>query len=204
MKPDARDYLGYLRSIISDCSKSVVPLYHPLGFVSCVLPSVEEGIILRVHYWPKYDRREKAPSWPIHTHNFRLSSCVIEGEVENIEYQVVDGVRGGGLRALNVYNVRYDGEHSKIVDSGDLVHIMVASDFVHTEGMSYVVEKGEFHESVVPTGVRAITLACLTEKGSETPFVLGDISGGDFSYEREEFDPGEFWSVVAEASSEKV
>jgi hypothetical protein len=197
MKADAKNYTKHLRAVLSECARTVVPLYHPLGFVSCVLPSPENGIILRVHYWPKEGRREKAPGWPVHTHNFRLSSFVMSGEIRNRNYVEIDGP-GPGLER-NVYKVEYEGEHSRIVDTGRVLRVEVGSDSIHSAGMGYCVERGVFHESVVPVGEMVVTLACLTEKSAIAPLVLGDVSGGSFAYQRESFDSVEFWSVVSDA-----
>src|SRR5687767_2119276 len=67
-------------------------LMHPLGF-HFVRVAVQESSAIRLHYWRPNDRAGTALT-PYHDHVWRLHSCVLVGELENILLDVRDDVQG--------------------------------------------------------------------------------------------------------------
>ena len=101
MKTEASSFVPYLASDLPHLRRTCTPLWHPLGFVSCVIKDDANEATVRVHYWPKGERRVKNPDWPIHTHTYDLSSFILAGRIRDLQYRVRSG------EALTVYEVSY-------------------------------------------------------------------------------------------------
>src|SRR4051794_32516353 len=100
MKIEAASFIAYLSKEIPLLEVTCAPLWHPLGFVSCVIKESKGDHVVRLHYWPKGERRVKNPDWPIHTHSYHLSSYVLCGVVRDLQYQRSSGDR-------SIYAVKY-------------------------------------------------------------------------------------------------
>jgi len=194
MKIDASGYMHYLLYGLDSWERDeeVIPLYHPLGFVSCVIPHPDQAVKLRLHYWPEKDRRLKNPNWPVHTHNYRLSSLVLSGTICDKQYSAFK--EGGGDSCL--YAVEYSGEDSLIRDTGERCSFKLISEASRAAGQQYCVERGTFHESVVMANTSAATFVCLTQKGTEPPLVAGEPTGQAYPYERERYSRNHFWRCM--------
>lgn len=193
MRIDARDFVGWVAENIGQLSNESVPLWHPLGFVSAVVAKVDGSHTLRLHYWPKSERRTKNPDWPIHTHSYSLSSLVLAGRVEDLQYELEAGSQ------YSVYEVRYFGGDSEIVRTNRTVSIGKTTTHVHSSGAQYRVERGVFHQSRVAFENSAVTLVALSENSSGPPLVLGTTGGSRYPYDRTRFDPDTFWAAVRTA-----
>lgn len=191
MKTNASDHLPYLLGNLDLVERESTPLYHPLGFVSCLVPCARD-MILRLHFWPEGERRYKNPLWPIHTHNYRLSSFVVAGEVIDVQYDAEISEFGAEV----IYEVEYSGEDSKISESARKCFLTEARRNILKSGDSYQVERGIFHQSEVEQGRSAVTFVCLTDKGAENPLVVGEPTGRVFPYERVRYDKDLFWRHV--------
>jgi hypothetical protein len=193
MKIDARDFTGWVAENIEQLSRECVPFWHPLGFVSAVVAKVDGSHTLRLHYWPKGQRRTKNPDWPIHTHSYSLSSLVLAGSVEDLQYELEAGSQ------YSVYEVRYFEGDSEIVRTDRTVSIVKATAHVHLSGIQYRVERGVFHQSRVALEDSAVTLVALSENTSSPPLVLGATGERRYPYDRTRFDPDTFWAAARTA-----
>jgi hypothetical protein len=195
MKINAADCLGFLEENISKLSKESVALWHPLGFVSCLISSRKGDYDIRVHYWPSGERRTKNPNWPIHTHSYGLSSLVLAGRIRDIQYRIQDG------SDHSAYKVNYFEGGSEIVKTEKTIALSECINRVQTVGSQYRVERGVFHQSQVEFNERAVTLVALSEMSSDAPLVLGTDAEIRYPYDRLPFDNYVFWNEVSDAIS---
>lgn len=198
MKINALDHLDFLLENIDTLASNIQPLWHPLGFVSCVIRDTPGEPTLRVHYWPPNDRRTKNPDWPIHTHSYALSSLVMSGKVEDTQYKTTDGEQH------SIYQVSYFNGNSEIRCTGRKASALKCTSHTRTEGEQYRVERGVFHESSVGFSESAVTFVALSEPSSEAPLVLGGDGDRSYPYDRTPFDREQFWSAVRDAISRPV
>lgn len=194
MKINAASQLGYLRENISGLVEQCQPLWHPLGFVSCVVRDEPNLLMVRVHYWPKAERRTKSPDWPIHTHKYDLSSFVLMGSVRDMQYRTESN---GSEYAI--YSVSYHGENSAIAPSKREVSVVRIVDEMHCVGDEYSVPVGVFHQTFVPLDNNAMTLVALSNFQDTDALVLGNLGDKSFPYDRLPFDKISFWASVSEA-----
>lgn len=195
MKIDAIDHIDFLLDNFDLLASSIQPLWHPLGFVSCVISENPGKPTLRVHYWPPNDRRTKNPDWPVHTHSYALSSLVLSGSVEDIQYDPILG------RDYSVYRVSYLNGNSEISNTGRKTGLSKRTSEVRTLGDQYRVERGVFHQSEVKLTESAVTFVALSEPSHEPPLVLGGNGDQKYPYDRTPFNKEIFWSAVRNAIS---
>ncbi|PLW83645.1 hypothetical protein CWI75_04660 [Kineobactrum sediminis] len=193
MKTDIANAFNFLHDHLDDLSSTIVPLWHPLGFVSCVINDSSKEQVVRVHYWPAGERRVKNPDWPIHTHSYFLKSLVLSGRVKDLQYSVERGEQ------WCVYSVNYYEGGSEIIRTSESINAHPTIDEIRDAGVKYEVPRGVFHQTKVPDDQTAVTLALLTDHGTEPPKVLGTKQGKKYPYDRIEYDPEVFWKVVREA-----
>lgn len=193
MKTDISEVFGFLRNNLKSLASSVIPLWHPLGFVSCVIGQAPSSYVARVHYWPPGERRVKNPDWPIHTHTYALRSLVLAGDVRDIQYRVEPGDQ------WCVYSVNYYDGGSEIVKTLEEVDATTVVDEIRTAGIQYEVRRGIYHQTLVAQEHSAVTLVLLTDHCSEAPRVLGSKAAAKYPYDRVPFHHGRFWGAVGEA-----
>lgn len=193
MKTEIPDLLSFLRENFGSLSADLVPLWHPLGFVSCVIDEVSSSHIARVHYWPEGERRVKNPNWPIHTHTYRLQSLVLAGAVRDLQYRVQPGTE------LCEYSVSYYSGGSEIVRTPNEVDTFAKVDELRLPGSRYEVPRGVYHQTLVPHEQSAVTLVLLTDHGSDAPKVLGTKLAERYPYDRVSFDRERFWDAINNA-----
>jgi len=193
MKAEFSDTLNFLHENLENFSSTLVPLWHPLGFVSCVIDELPSSHVVRVHYWPKSQRRVKNPDWPIHTHTYRLRSLVLAGEVRDIQYRISPGSE------WCVYSVNYYSGGSEIIRTPHEVDAIVEIDELRRSGNHYEVPRGVYHQTLVPIEQTAITLVLLTDHDSDTPKVLGSKLAERYPYNRVPFDRYEFWGKIRDS-----
>jgi hypothetical protein len=198
MKINALDHLNFLLDNIDTIAVNIQPLWHPLGFVSCVIRDNPGELTLRVHYWPPHDRRTKNPDWPVHTHSYALSSLVMLGKIEDTQYKTTDGER------YSIYQVSYFNGNSEIRSTGRKTSALKCTSEIHTEGEQYRVERGVFHQSSVQFTESAVSFVALSEPSSEAPLVLGGDGEQSYPYDRTPFNKEEFWSAVRGAISRPI
>ena len=192
MKTDTYSQLSFLRDNFSKVSLESQPLWHPLGFVSCIVREEGRTYTTRLHYWPKYERRTKSPNWPIHTHAYDLSSLILDGRIYDIQYKLVAG------SGYAIYSVEYFGESSTINYTNEKASIAKVTDGVHVAGEEYSIPIGSFHETRVPMDECAVSLVVLSNFSDRRPLVLGRGEGQRYRYDRAAFDKTIFWTRMGE------
>src|SRR6218665_1155850 len=120
------------------------PLWHPLGFISCTLAQGPDWA-LKVRLWPMGTRLTKRPNWPIHDHSYRIESRVLHGALRNRVYSMVPGER------FERYRVDYESKASSLTPTGQRTDLFLEKSAHQESDSLYVVEKGVFHNSFVPT-----------------------------------------------------
>lgn len=190
MKISANEYFPFLVDNLEDLIKTKEPLWHPLGFTSCLIEEVKNVREIRVNYWPLHQRRTKNPDWPIHTHRYHLSSMVLAGSVEDIQYVTEDG------SSDHIYEVRYSGKDSEIKKTSNRISLKENICNSRKAGEVYEVERGVFHQSYVGMGESAITLVALSNFSDVNPLVVGQEGSEFYPYERKSFSADHFWSKV--------
>jgi hypothetical protein len=193
MQTDISDSFNFLQQNLDNLASSVVPLWHPLGFVSCVIDESPMQYVARVHYWPAGERRVKNPDWPIHTHSYALKSLVLSGQLQDLQYRAEPGDQ------WSIYSVNYFEGGSEIVRTSENVNALPSIDEFREAGAQYEVPLGVFHQTKVPQDQAAVTLVLLTDIGTESPKVLGTKQAEKYPYDRIEFNPEVFWKAVREA-----
>jgi GrpB-like predicted nucleotidyltransferase (UPF0157 family) len=172
--------------------KSIQPLWHPLGFVSCTLISTDSWA-LKIHLWPKNDRKPKTPNWEIHDHLFHIDSRVLKGTIRNIMFKETQGT------SLEHYTALYNEKNSVLTPVGKFCDVQVHSDVELRAGSRYIMESGEFHQGHVKNDNLTVTLVLKSKKIAGAPRILGKpgLSGADLSpYNREFYPKDKFWSAV--------
>jgi len=195
MKIEAKEYLSLIDKDFNELSENCMPLWHPLGFVSCVIKKDDKHTV-RIHCWPKGERRVKNPDWPIHTHCYHLSSYIVSGSIQDIKYKTGSGDEHA------VYAVKYTGDDSEISQTTSHIKIEELTNEKRTSGECYEVERGVFHQSIVPIAEEVITIVVLSEFDSTPPLVLGHRSQKKYPYDRAPFDKNIFWNNVSKAINE--
>ena len=192
MRIRASSQIDYLRDNISTLTKTCEPFWHPLGFVSCVIRD-EPDCRVRVHYWPKGERRPKKPDWPIHTHVYDLSSLVLMGRVRDMQYREKIG------SDFSVYSVSYSGDDSSITNVRRKLSVDLLVNQYHVAGEEYSIPVGSFHQTYVPEEESAVTLVALSNFQHTEPLVLGTPGDQSYPYIRTPFDNTRFWTCVDKA-----
>ena len=190
MQTSIIDSLVFLNDNLDQLASKLTPLWHPLGFVSCVVDESPGQYVTRVHFWPAGERRVKNPDWPIHTHSYELRSLVLSGAVRDLQYRVESG---GQWR---IYTVNYFEGGSEIVCTSGSVNAVAEVDEVRHAGAEYEVPRGIFHQTQVPLNKSAVTIVLLSNHGSEAPKVLGTEQEKTYPYDRIPFDRTVFWNAV--------
>lgn len=185
--------IEYLRQNFSKLADTCVPLWHPLGFISCQIRNEPGYCTARIHYWPKGERRPKQPDWPIHTHAYDLSSLVLIGRVRDMQYRERKGSQ------YTVYAVSYVGDDSSIVSTGRTLAIETCVDQYHAQGEEYRVPIGSFHQTYVSKNESAVTIVALSNFQRTDPLVLGHPSRESYPYARMSFDKDIFWKRIDQA-----
>lgn len=195
MKINASDHFDFLVNNINHLAENIQPLWHPLGFVSCVIQEVKSEYTLRVHFWPSNERRTKNPDWPIHTHSYALSSLILSGEIQDIQYNTTDG------HEYSIYKVEYSQGNSEIIKTDKTACLTETVNLIQPAGNEYRVERGTFHQSRVKFDHSAVTLVALSDASSEPPLVLGRTGDFRYPYDRIPFDKELFWASVRHSIS---
>lgn len=169
-----------------------VPLWHPLGFVSCTLASGPDWA-LKIHLWPKGRRLTKRPNWPIHDHAYRIDSRVLHGAIRNRVYCVAPG------SDLELYSVDYENKASSLSPTGTRVDVSLVSSTSLPLDSRYAIELGTFHHSYVPPTTLAASIVLKTLRTSSGPYVVGRPYNPQIRmplYARAAYPSDVFWRLV--------
>lgn len=190
MKIEAKNYFEFLAKNLDELSSTIDPFWHPLGFVSCIIKKNEQ-VTLRVHYWPKGERRVKNPDWPIHNHSYFLSSYILLGNVRDIRFKATEGSQ------YLAYSVKYCDGGSAINQTAEKFSVEPIVDELRKAGDSYEVDSSVFHQSIVPKDSSAVTLVALSQFTDSPPIVLGSRGEESYPYERMPYSKDVFWENVS-------
>ena len=139
----------------------------PLGFlVGAIALNKSE---FRLHIWPKISDFAQEPRWPIHNHRFSFRSMILEGQVRNQFYEVVEA--DGPYK---VFATEYREERSVLVPQNRYVSATLADERALGVGDGSSVSAGTFHETLLGNCDRAITLLKVQSSVDQPPLVLGD------------------------------
>jgi len=145
--------------------------WHPLGFVVCTL-FVDGPLKARLHVWPVDGARSQGSSCQIHDHVFDLTSRVLLGCIENIEY--ANDPRGGTHAR---YAVEYKNDVSILERTGDTVNLSLSRATLHEQGSQYRVAAGQLHQSRRAGLMPAVTALVTRDVSGNAPTVIGPLDG---------------------------
>jgi hypothetical protein len=169
-----------LREVADDHRLLAEATQHVLGFMHLRIAEFS-GYALRLHIWPTPQYPPALPVWLVHTHAWRLSSLVVVGEVENRIYDVAEAPDG----EHRLYEVVYEGDHSKRVSLPARVSCRRATTDRIGKGVVYEVPAGAYHSTVVDDGVFAVTFVVTEAAGQVRARVVGGAEGQDeYGYDR--------------------
>ncbi len=132
--------------------------WHPLGFILGTYLSNDKEKI-RIHIWPKEGSQQQKPYWNIHNHIFHLTSWVLEGEITNQEYNVVEDNKS----EKSIYYVNYKGNESCLFKSNQQVRLEQKKPKIHSKGNVYSIKTDIFHHSIRTSKNSAITVVLSIE-----------------------------------------
>ncbi len=143
-------------------------IWHPLGFVSSTLQADDSGI-LKLHLWPRGERRPKQPNWAIHDHSFHISSRVLAGKVQNVSYEVIPG------ESARRYTVSYTNFDSVLVATSETVDCITVATKTMVAGDRYELPLGTYHETIVPAPEMSLTIVLKSGGEKVPPNVIGEL-----------------------------
>lgn len=138
-------------------------LQHPLGFYHCNLYSSEDGgTKLRLHYWRRDELGKGSAITPYHDHVWKLSSCVIHGEIYNHTLNVVADPEGD--YTLETVEQKREPGRDSVGTAGLRVRFGVERIELIKRAMFYQVSPRQFHFSSLGNCDHAVSLV-LSEPG---------------------------------------
>ena len=141
---------------------------HPYGFLIIRLDSSIEKAEVRFNVWLKHDRVEQQPNWPIHSHEVAMSSYVMQGALENINWPEPRIGFGDPLYLASYTKTSSILTRSELrVTEGRPFSEMVQA------GTQYEVAKGMFHATQIPDDAGCTTLCVFHAEEWGTGTVLG-------------------------------
>ncbi|NJN09602.1 MAG: hypothetical protein HC836_38245 [Richelia sp. RM2_1_2] len=148
--------------------------HHPLGFFLIKLGEVGSSTSLRLHIWLPNKRTVQNPAWFIHNHIFTLKSYVLAGEITNILFNT-NFVATQANKCL--YRVAYNSDSSILNRTSHYLSCNKISEFTYWQGEHYVVEKGQYHATYVPSESLTVTVVLASNRDKINPYVIGDLQG---------------------------
>ncbi|MDA4845250.1 hypothetical protein [Hoeflea poritis] len=159
-----RNYSAIKRGLRNQIeSNNYVYTHHPLGFLLAEVCQTASAT-LRLHYWKQDLASLGSAITPYHDHIWRLSSCVLHGEIENCVLDVE--LRADGEYFLTEVQQR-EGVDS-VPSEGDRASFEISTSERIQEGGFYFLAPRVFHFSKLIPGKDALTLV-LSE-----PEILGN------------------------------
>jgi hypothetical protein len=154
-------------------------VHHPLGFLMTEILRSESDV-LRLHYW-RHDLISRGSAiTPYHDHIWRLSSCVLFGEIENCILHVSEDPDGGYLLA----EVEQMGGIDRVPSQGSMVSFKVKERERVRLGEFYYLPPRIFHFSQMVEGSDALTLVLSEAEVNGSPRTLLPIGSSGHAPER--------------------
>jgi hypothetical protein len=152
-------------------------MWHPLGFFRINLGRDAAGLSYIIHCWPRDFRATQQPAWLVHRHAWDLESFVLEGSLEDVQY---DQVVGDATENGTLYLASGTPDHTSRLDRTDVdLHLRRRTGSRMPAGRFYRVDIGQFHQSYVPVQGHCLTLARTGPRLRRNSQVLGDHDGPD-------------------------
>lgn len=164
----AQDIMDYAIEINADF------LWHPLGFIKSKIMDVANRQI-RLHIWPRDEKKFQHPQWMIHDHIFNLNSWVLKGEVLNTLYDITQSEDYDHC----LYSVLYDGEKSILKKTNVNVKVSESSRNVIKDGGKYNIPAKTLHSTISVYPATSITVCETFNISNENPLVVGEIDGDE-------------------------
>ena len=160
----------------------ITSTWHPYGFLVTRLGSIDSKTF-RLHIWPETPYTRQNPDWPIHSHPWEMQSLILHGHLTNCLYHVsYDNL----YSTERLYQIIYDGKHSVLQATNQLVSHKLSSENVYIKGEAYYVQANDFHVTNVKEGNLTATLVVTYNANSSPPNVIGRVEGEkSYQYERE-------------------
>ncbi len=151
---------------------------HPLGFVC--LPVQRRGVYgICVHLWTEERPELEVTTSPMHSHSWDLLSYVLYGEVRNQLVHVTDAPSTdtpGTDPTHRLFEVLSDGDTDDIRPTARLVRCEPGPMQSTRAGGTYRLAAGEFHMTVVPGEVEAVTVVLGHARTDAADLSLGSLS----------------------------
>ena len=155
----------YLKRHISESECEYI--HHPLGFLLTEVLRQGESVI-RLHYW-KHDLITGGSAiTPYHDHIWRLSSCVLFGEIENCVLDVLPDPEGDYF----LTEVEQSGGVDHVPSRGDRVSFKIKIRECVRSGEFYYLPPRIFHFSSMVKGSNALTLVLSEAEVKGSPRTL--------------------------------
>lgn len=162
--------------------------WHPLGFFRIELGRDDAGRRCIVHCWPEGARSTQDPAWLIHHHAWNLESCILAGQLTELEYEPAaqEATEHGVLYLASGMS----GHISRLERTGQDTNLALRGRHTMAAGHFYRVDIGHFHQSLVPIRDHCLTLARTGPRLLPNSQVLGDRDGPhELIYRHDEVDP---------------
>lgn len=177
-----RSYLDFLRDAraavdrhvdlaVDMIGKGDIPagLWHPNGFATFEVATIEGLGLMRLHVWPRSLRVIRARQPRIHKHCFNLYSRVLAGVYRECQYAIRDELWPVPMQESGSYLKEYlvcpsVGEGIDRVLEGDRwLHVRPClTDLRFPAGTWHELEVGKFHATPIPKRDFCVTLAVLS------------------------------------------
>jgi hypothetical protein len=154
---DARKYLAQHRKrAVRAAAESKDVRWHPNGFVVFRIGDAGSLGQLRLHVWPKGDRRGVAGHPEIHSHNWDLASLVLAGTYTDELYAFDDDAEH-----FHAHAVSYDGGGDSLTPTGDQVGMRRDATREVAQGSFHFIPAGVPHRTRIDPGDLVVTLVVM-------------------------------------------
>lgn len=142
------DYIG---GSIFDKLSHGSSFQHENGFTKLSLRKFSDGRQLRLHIYPEGEYVDSR----IHNHRWNLSSCILEGTLEGINYAEADRDREVTVNLHQLFDAKDAKKESVFKNTTGL---KVAERYVCGPEQGHYLQADIFHKVKKPTGARTVTL----------------------------------------------
>lgn len=153
------NWASELADIVRSCEKSLVPVWHPLGFIHVKLAQGVLGDTFRMHLWSAQCRSADEQEDKIHDHLFNVKSRVVFGGVRNAQYRFIPRIDGGHREV----RIKY-GSNGVVLQEGNVFgDIEPVSADVLMAPAEYSISRMHLHETSIFASESALTVVHTTD-----------------------------------------
>jgi hypothetical protein len=167
---DLRRLLVAHRAEMGDLLAATPMVHHPLGFLQLRLAEVA-GRVVRLHLWHADHYEPSMPYWPIHTHLYSLTSYVLQGAVQQMDY-TADATAAEPTH--RIYELEYKDSGSTRRPTTATVRLALTGAEIHHAGSGYDIPDGSFHQTS-PFVTPGLTLVVSGYPTGVPAKVIGDL-----------------------------